>query len=205
MPSVAELIAALPETTASAEGQEAGPLGAMRDAWSLRPIPVGRFQRLRMLGTLQAKIGAAYLFYWLRGWFKDADVNKRLLAETHWRTALRVLDSMSYLRGAAMKVGQTLANFPDIVPREFVETLDQLHFDAPPMHWSLLREMAFNEWGDDPENVFESFEKRAFAAASLGQVHRARLKGGEEVAVKIQYPGIARTIREDFGNLFLFL
>src|SRR3954471_5092465 len=161
MPSVAELIAALPEPTVVEESQGPGPLPALSEAWSLRPLPVGRFQRLRMLGTLQAKIGAAYVFHWLRGWFKDADINKRLLAETHWRTALSVLDSMSYLRGAAMKVGQTLANFPDIVPREFVETLDQLHFDAPPMHWSLLREMVHNELGDDPENLFASFDKRA--------------------------------------------
>ena len=73
------------------------------------------------------------------------------------------------------------------------------------MHWSLLREMVHNELGDDPENVFASFDKQAFAAASLGQVHRARLTSGEEVAVKIQYPGIARTIREDFRNLFLYL
>src|SRR6185503_979803 len=135
----------------------------------------------------------------------NADENKRLLAETHWRTAARVLDSISYLRGATMKVGQTLANFPDIVPREFVETLEQLHFNAPPMHWSLLKEMVFNELGDDPENVFASFEKQAFAAASMGQVHRARLKTGQDVAVKIQYPGIARTIRQDFRNLFFFL
>ena len=119
--------------------------------------------------------------------------------------AVRLLDSMSYLRGAVMKVGQTLANFPDIVPREFIETLDRLYYEAPPMHWSLQREMASNELGDDPEAVFASFEKRAFAAASLGQVHRARLKTGEEVAVKIQYPGIARTIREDFRNFFLYL
>src|SRR5438445_176696 len=61
------------------------------------------------------------------------------------------------------------------------------------------------ERGDDPENVFASFDKRAFAAASLGQVHRARLNGGQEVAVKIQYPGIARTIRQDFRNLLLFM
>jgi predicted unusual protein kinase regulating ubiquinone biosynthesis (AarF/ABC1/UbiB family) len=108
---------------------------------------------------------------------------------------------MGYLRGAVMKVGQTLANFPDIVPRELVETLDRLYFDAPPMHWSLLREMVRNELGDDPENVFASFEKRAFAAASLGQVHQARLNTGEGVAVKIQYPGIARAIHADFGNL----
>jgi predicted unusual protein kinase regulating ubiquinone biosynthesis (AarF/ABC1/UbiB family) len=158
-----------------------------------------------LLGTLQAKIGAAYLFYWIRGWFKNADERKRLLAETHWRTAIRVLDSMSYLRGATMKVGQTLANFPDIVPQEFVETLDQLHFDAPPMHWSLLREMVYNELGDAPENLFALFEKRAFAAASLGQVHRAQLEDGRQVAVKIQYPGIARTIREDVRNLLMFM
>ena len=201
-PSVAQLMRALPDELETAEEVSLpGPLAAV----ALRPVPVGRLRRMRLLGTLQAKIGAAYLFYWIRGWFLKADQNQRLLAETHWKTALRLLDSMGYLRGAVMKVGQTLANFPDIAPHEFVSTLEQLHFNAPPMHWSLLREMAFNELGDDPENLFESFDKRAFAAASLGQVHRARLKSGEEVAVKIQYPGIARTIGEDFKNLMLFL
>src|SRR5579864_1466531 len=172
---------------------------------SQRPVPVGRFRRLSALGTLQAKIGAAYLFHWLRGWFQSAEESKRHLAEAHWRNALRMLDSMGYLRGAVMKIGQTLANFPDIAPKEFVETLEKLHFDAPPMHWSLLREMVYSELGDDPEHLFAAFDKRAFAAASLGQVHRARLHSGEEVAVKIQYPGIARTIQADFRNLFLFM
>jgi len=205
MPSIAELITSLPEPAEEADVQPDRALSESLERWSLRPVPVGWFRRLRMLGTLQAKITAAYLFHWLRGWFKDADENKRLLAETNWRSAMRVLDSMSYLRGATMKIGQTLANFPDIVPREFVETLDQLHHEAPPMHWSLLREMVHNELGDDPDNRFASFEQRAFAAASLGQVHRGQLKSGEEVAVKIQYPGIARTIREDFRNLFMLL
>ena len=112
---------------------------------------------------------------------------------------------MSYLRGATMKVGQMLANFPDIVPHEFVATLERLHYDAPPMHWSLLKELVHNELGDDPENVFAAFDKRAFAAASLGQVHRGCLKTGEDVAVKVQYPGIARTIRQDCRNLLFFL
>src|SRR5207249_61062 len=62
-----------------------------------------------------------------------------------------------------------------------------------------------NELGDDPEELFAEFDTTAFAAASLGQVHRARLRTGEEVAVKIQYPGIARTIREDFRNLLTLL
>jgi predicted unusual protein kinase regulating ubiquinone biosynthesis (AarF/ABC1/UbiB family) len=198
-PSIAELLRALPQ-------EEDDPVSMPEAlAAALRPVPVGRWRRMRLLGTLQAKIAVAYLFYWIRGWFQGAGEQKLRLAETHWRTALRLLDSMSYLRGAAMKVGQTLANFPDIVPSQFVDTLNQLHFDAPPMHWSLLREMVANELGDDPERLFAAFEKRAFAAASLGQVHRARLHTGEDVAVKIQYPGIARTIREDFQNLSLFL
>ena len=205
MPSVAELMEALPEPVGELRDQPPGPLPELLEDWALRPVPIGAFRRLRVLGTLQAEIGAAYLFHWLRGWFKDADENQRLLAETHWRTALRVLDSMSFLRGATMKMGQMLANFPDILPDAFVETLERLHFDAPPMHWSLLQEMVHNELGDDVENRFASFDKRAFAAASLGQVHRARLKTGEEVAVKIQYPGIARTIRQDIRNLFFFM
>jgi predicted unusual protein kinase regulating ubiquinone biosynthesis (AarF/ABC1/UbiB family) len=205
MPTVAELMASLPEPLEDAGALPQGPQPELLESWAMRPVPVGWFRRMRLLGTLQAKITAAYLFHWLRGWFKDAKENERLLAETHWRTAIRVLDSMSYLRGATMKIGQTLASFPDIVPKEFVETLERLHFEAPPMHWSLLKEMVFSELGDDPENIFASFDKKAFAAASLGQVHRATLKTGEEVAVKIQYPGVARTIREDFRNLFLFM
>jgi aarF domain-containing kinase len=204
-PTISELMTALPQPAEDTpDSFEHAPL-MPADPLSLRAVPVGRFRRMRLLGTLQAQIGAAYVFHWIRGWFKNADENKRLLAETHWRTAVRLLDSMGYLRGAVMKIGQTLATFPDIAPREFVETLDRLHFNAPPMHWSLLREMVFNELGDDPEKLFASFDKQAFAAASLGQVHRARLHSGEEVAVKIQYPGIGRTIRDDFRNLFLFL
>jgi aarF domain-containing kinase len=203
--SISELIAALPEEPAdpssTAAIESVTPIAQM----SFEPIPIGRFRRFNTLSTLQAKIAAAYLFYWLRGWFKSADEQQRLLAETHWRTALRLLDSMSYLRGAAMKVGQTLANFPDVAPREIVETLEKLYYDVSPMHWSLLREMVHNELGDDPENIFAEFDKRAIAAASLGQVHRARLRTGEEVAIKIQYPGIARTIRQDFRNLLPFL
>jgi len=203
MPTLAELIKALPEE--AMREVESNGLAQSLAAASLRPVPVGRLRRVGLLGTLQAKIAAACFFYWIRGFLLSAEEKERLLAETHWRTAARLLDSMGYLRGAVMKVGQTLANLPDIAPKEFVETLERLQYDAPPMHWALLREMVHNELGDDPENLFASFEKRAFAAASLGQVHRAVLRSGKSVAVKIQYPGIARTITEDFKNLLLFL
>jgi predicted unusual protein kinase regulating ubiquinone biosynthesis (AarF/ABC1/UbiB family) len=208
--SLTDLIAALPDDSQPDESQEGAelsgvPASPVRVSLSLTPVPISRMRRFTALGTLQAKIGAAYLFHWLRGWFRGADERKRLLAETHWRTALRLMDSMTYLRGAIMKVGQTLANFPDIAPRAFVETLERLHFNAPPMHWSLLREMVNAELGNEPRQVFSQFDERAFAAASLGQVHRAQLPDGTDVAVKIQYPGIARTIEADFRNLFMFL
>lgn len=208
MPTVTQLIEALPEVEdAPGAAAETLPelLSAARADASLPLAPTGRLRRMGLLATLQAKIGAAYLFYWIRGWFAGAAEKERLTAEAHWKNAARLLDSMSYLRGAVMKVGQTLANFPDIAPQPFIETLERLHYDAPPMHWSLLREMVANELGDDPERVFAEFETRAFAAASLGQVHRATLPGGAVAAVKIQYPGIARTIRDDLRNLQLFL
>ena len=96
MTTVSDLIAALPETEADEPSIDsiaaaARPLAAL----SQQPVPIGRFQRFTALGTLQAKIGAAYLFRWLRGWFAGAEQNQRLLAEAHWRTALRVLDSMT--------------------------------------------------------------------------------------------------------------
>jgi aarF domain-containing kinase len=206
MPTMAQLMDALPEpATGDMAALPQGIAHERLEDWALRPVPVGAFRRLRVLGTMQAEVTAAYMFLWLRGWFNNAAENERLHAETQWSTALRVLDSMSYLRGATIKIGQMMANFPDIMPGPFVETFERLHFDAPPMHWSLLKEMVHNELGDDPEDRFATFDKRAFAAASMGQVHRACLKSGEEVAVKIQYPGIARTVRDDFRNLFFFL
>jgi aarF domain-containing kinase len=188
MPTITELMRALPEDTGKADDWDLTGLPQPLAAAALRPVPAGRARRLGCQATLPAQMAAAYLFYWVRGWFRGAAERKRLLAETHWKTARRLLESMSYLRGAVMKVGQTLANFPDIAPQEFVETLERLHFDAPPMHWSLLREMVYNELGDDPENIFASFEKRAFAAASLGQVHGAQLRSGQKVALKYNIP-----------------
>src|SRR5438477_6532792 len=135
MPTVAELIKALPQAARSESPASAA--SSALDAQAMRPVPVGRLRRIGLLASLQSKIAAAYLFYWVRGWFKDAAERERSLAQTHWQTAVRVLDSMSYLRGATMKIGQTLGHFPDIVPAEFVATLEQLHFNAPPMHFSL--------------------------------------------------------------------
>jgi aarF domain-containing kinase len=170
-----------------------------------RALPVGRLHRGWILGALQARLAAGYVAAWIRAGFADAGEAERLRNEAHLAAALRTLGTMAYLRGAVAKVGQLLANWPTLAPRPFAETLAALHFEAPPMHFSLLREALRGELGRDPEQVFADFDLRPFAAASLGQVHRARLHDGTEVAVKVQYPGIARTIRADFDNLLALL
>jgi predicted unusual protein kinase regulating ubiquinone biosynthesis (AarF/ABC1/UbiB family) len=202
-PRIAELIAALPEDLDRMEGVSVDETWhRLMDDLAWRPAPTGRLRRFWALGTLQAKIAAAYLAYWLRAGYADADEKRRRLNETHLKAALKLLGGMGYLRGAVMKMGQILANYPDVVPEQFADMLGRLHFEAPPMHFSLLRESFRNELGKDPEEVFDDFETKAFAAASLGQVHRARLKGsGQRVAIKVQYPGIARTIHDDFRNM----
>jgi predicted unusual protein kinase regulating ubiquinone biosynthesis (AarF/ABC1/UbiB family) len=163
-----------------------------------RAIPTGRLARLWTLGTMQAQIAIAYGAMWMRSLLGGAQED---LVETHLAAAAKLVGGMLYLRGAVMKVGQAMAAYPNLVPEEIAATLDCLHFDAPPMHFSLVREHLENELDRSIAEAFAEFDERAFAAASLGQVHRARLRSGELVAVKIQYPGIAATIDSDLRNL----
>ena len=203
-PTLAELIEALP--AGLDEGPAAGApreqLDAMLRELAGRPVPAGRARRLWSLGTLQARVAAAYLAWWLRSGFQSEERKRQGLDEVHLSAALLALGRMSYLRGAVMKVGQTLANWPHVLPTQFAQILGKLEAEAPPMHFALLREQFRAELGGDPSEVFDDFEPEAFAAASLGQVHRARLKGsGRPVAVKIQYPDIDRTIGLDMSSL----
>ncbi len=204
-PNVAELVAALSELEKDEGTAPQDPLAASLADLSRRPGPEGALRRLWAFGGLEAQVALAYLAYWMRSWFVGADRRERELAEAHLRAAIKMLRTMGYLRGAATKLGQALANLPHIVPDQIVETLERLHFEAPPMHFALLREQVRDELGQEPEEAFATFDTRAFAAASLGQVHRAMLKSGEDVAVKIQYPAIGRSIRSDFRNLSAFL
>jgi predicted unusual protein kinase regulating ubiquinone biosynthesis (AarF/ABC1/UbiB family) len=202
--NLSELMAALPDDDLSSTANAARAQEQLREILAdlaQRPAPAGSLHRLWTLSELSAQIALAYLALWIRRWFSDAEASKRRLMETNLRVALKTFHRLGYLRGAMTKLGQAAGNLPGILPGQVADTLDRLHFEAPPMHYALIREVVRNEFGKESEELFLSFEKEAFAAASLGQVHRARLKSGEPVAVKIQYPGIARTIDADFRNL----
>jgi predicted unusual protein kinase regulating ubiquinone biosynthesis (AarF/ABC1/UbiB family) len=203
--SISDLLSQLPEDLQAGAPPEPNLADLLAQVGRL-PVPIGRFSRFWTLGTLQGKIAAAYTFWWLRGMWRSQSDRERSLNEAHLKAAVQLLGTMSHLRGAVMKLGQILAHWPAIAPDEFADVLGRLHFQAPPMHFSLLREMVRSELGAEPEALFDEFEPDAVAAASLGQVHRARLKkGGEPVAIKIQYPGIARSIRDDVANIRMLL
>jgi len=128
----------------------------------------------------------------------------------HLEAAERMVDALGSMKGAAMKVGQ-LASFidTDFLPDEYRELyqdkLSALRSSAPAMPWEKVSAVLEEEWAQDVSELFAEFEHEAAAAASIGQVHRARLCDGRQVAVKIQYPGVAEALRADMRNAGMML
>ena len=133
---------------------------------------------------------------------QSPEQTRELLQRRHEELADGVVDMLGELRGGAMKIGQ-LASFVDVelIPTEHRETyqrkLARLRDAAPPMEWPKVRRVLEREWETPVESLFEDFEHDAAAAASIGQVHRAVLADGRKVAVKVQYPEVARALRAD--------
>jgi hypothetical protein len=207
--NLSDLIAALPqeedgpELLSSAEAQER--LQAIFADLAYKPVPVHSLHRMWTMGELSTQVALAYASLWIRGLFADAKTKERQAIETNLRVALKMVHNLGYLRGAATKLGQAFGSLPELLPAQVVSTLDMLHAQAPPMHFSLIREVFRSELGKDPTDLFAAFDKESFAAASIGQVHRATLRSGEEVAVKIQYPGIGRAMQADLRNLIALI
>ncbi|HEY2526259.1 MAG TPA: AarF/UbiB family protein, partial [Candidatus Binataceae bacterium] len=155
---------------------------------SNKPITSGRTRRALKMGGLASQVGTSYLWTSLRRPFLDAASHERELLATHIRNARRIVESSTQLRGAFMKLVQMLSMREDLLPVEAIDLLKTTRDGVPPMDYALIAQQIRRELGKRPEQLFADFEPRAFAAASLGQVHRARLKNGEEVAVKVQYP-----------------
>ena len=107
------------------------------------------------------------------------------------------------LKGPMMKVAQILSTIPDALPEEYASELAQLQANAPAMGWAFVRRRMTAELGSGWEARFASFSHEAAAAASLGQVHRARLPDDTDVACKLQYPDMASTVEADLRQLKL--
>jgi predicted unusual protein kinase regulating ubiquinone biosynthesis (AarF/ABC1/UbiB family) len=164
-------------------------------------IGKGRLRRTAPFVGLTARTAGEAAMARMRGKWTDAE-----RSEFHTRSAARYTELLGNSKGALMKVGQmaSFALLSPAVPAElrsiYQTSLMRLRDDAPPMAPVLAREVLEHELGQPAESVFAKFEWQPLAAASVGQVHAAELHDGREVAVKIQYPGVADAIRADLKN-----
>ena len=119
------------------------------------------------------------------------------------RNAMELAAALGGLKGPIMKVAQLMATVPDALPPEYVEELSKLQSQAPPMGWAFVKRRMTAELGADWQQKFADFEHHPAAAASLGQVHRARAHDGSALACKLQYADMQSAVEADLKQLNL--
>src|SRR5256714_1322573 len=174
-------------------------------------LPKGRVRRTARVGSVIGSQGARYAGTRAANVTRSKEKAAEAMDARHLEAAERMVDVLGTMKGAAMKIGQ-LASFIDteFIPEEYRDVyqdkLSTLRSEAPSMPWKKVRDVLEEEWDGEPvEELFEDFEHEATAAASIGQVHRAVLPDGRQVAVKIQYPGVAKALRADMQNAGMIL
>jgi predicted unusual protein kinase regulating ubiquinone biosynthesis (AarF/ABC1/UbiB family) len=119
------------------------------------------------------------------------------------QNAVELAKALGGLKGPIMKVAQLLSTIPDALPPEYAAELSQLQANAPPMGWAFVKRRMNAELGTGWQDRFDTFDKQPSAAASLGQVHRARAMSGGDLACKLQYPDMASAVEADIRQLNL--
>lgn len=168
------------------------------------PIPTGWVQRGAMLAGQTGK--SAFRFVGTRAKsFASPERSGEFLDSFHQKTATQLVQMLGEMKGAAMKLGQLASFYEFGVTGDYMDTyrdaLTMLQNSAPPMDPEASKQVIEEEFGKPVDKVFATFEDEAIASASIGQVHRATLPSGEEVAVKVQYPGVDEAVKSDLKNV----
>lgn len=173
-------------------------------------LPTGRIARSARVGGLVT--GQSLRWAGMRTANRVRTPERAAAAQRDRTAALvrQLVDQLGQMRGAAMKVGQMISmidfdDLPEEQRDELRQSLAALRDNVPPVSFADLEKLMRHEFGGPLERVFSDFDQHAFAAASIGQVHRATTVEGEEVAVKIQYPGVAEAVETDLRNATLLL
>lgn len=167
--------------------------------------PTTRRQRFTKLAGMTASVAANYAKNRLSTAFKNAEDSAIDRALHYAQSGERIAQTLGELKGAAMKIGQMASVAQDVLPKELAQALTKLQKEAPPMPFEVIAGQIERELGSRPEHLFSQFAREPFAAASIGQVHRARTDDGREVVVKIQYPGVDESVDSDLAHLKLAL
>lgn len=165
--------------------------------------PKGKLSRLARLGGLASRVGSSYVGERLKAVVRDSDARKRAMDRLHLDNAERIVNTVGRLKGAAMKLGQSLALAADTLdlPPEVQSVLGKLHDDVEPVPFSIIRGAIETELERPIDQIFTSIEPEPLGTASLGQAHAARLPDGREVVIKVLHPGIDRSVDSDLSAL----
>jgi predicted unusual protein kinase regulating ubiquinone biosynthesis (AarF/ABC1/UbiB family) len=173
-------------------------------------IPTSRVGRTAKIGGLAAGQAIRQAGTRAANVARSEEGRSAALEKRHIEAAEQIVDALGTMKGAAMKIGQVMS-FLDVglVPEEyrdeFQRKLAKLRDAAPTVTFKDMSKVIVDELGEPLREVFDDFDEEPIAAASIGQVYRARLHDGREVAVKVQYPGVAAAVRADMQNLGLIL
>ncbi len=157
-------------------------------------IPVTKVERATKFITTGAKIGTNYLKHYSK---KLIDPDKTR-DELHEDNAKDIYNSLSELKGSALKVAQMLSMDKNLLPTAYQQKFSMAQYSAPPLSYPLVVKTFQKYFGKGPDQLFESFSKKAVNAASMGQVHLA-VKDGKRLAIKIQYPGVGDSVKSDLA------
>lgn len=164
-----------------------------------------RLKRLSITGWMLTRVLASYRLWGTRSAFLPSSMQQAALTALHRKNARRFRKTSLDQGGAFLKIGQILSSRPDLLPAAWVDELAELQDQARPETFEAVRSVIEDEFGAPLEDLFQSFDPQPLAAASIGQVHRARLADGREVAVKIQRPGLDEVIELDLTLLKVFI
>ena len=163
-------------------------------------IPISQLARGKVLGKAILKIGANHAKTSVQKVFVSKQKKEELKLSTEYKNAKLLMDSLGELKGISIKVAQQIALAMPFLPPAYLEEMNKSFQSVPPINRALVRKVIKQELGEYPQKYFESFELLPFGSASLGQVHYALYKQ-KKLAIKIQYPGVAKSIKSDLGIL----
>jgi len=155
-------------------------------------IPVSKVQRAAKFISTGAKVGGNYVKHYAKK-MVNPSMNKD---ELHQNNASDIYNSLSELKGSALKVAQMMSMDKNLLPRAYQDKFTMAQYSAPPLSYPLVVKTFQKYFQQTPEQLFDTFTRSAVNAASIGQVHQA-IKGGKTLAIKIQYPGIADSVSSD--------
>jgi predicted unusual protein kinase regulating ubiquinone biosynthesis (AarF/ABC1/UbiB family) len=157
-------------------------------------IPVSKVQRASKFITTGAKIGSNYLKHYGKKLI-NSDVSRD---ELHLDNATDIYNSLSELKGGALKVAQMLSMDKNLLPTAYQQKFAMAQYSAPPLSYPLVVKTFQKYFGKGPTEIFDTFTTKATNAASMGQVHQGTLNG-KKLAIKIQYPGVGDSVKSDLA------